>query len=109
MKGTLGPKMEMGARGVLALSDLTFADGDGSTPLLTVGRLELAGLDYAWPATATVDRVHMRKSWVRMERRAGGRAPPPPPPPPRPAGRPPPPPPPGGRTPPPPPPPPPRP
>jgi hypothetical protein len=75
MKGTLGPKMEMGARGVLALSDLTFADGDGSTPLLTVGRLELAGLDYAWPATATVDRVHMRKSWVRMERRADGSIP----------------------------------
>src|SRR5207244_13136880 len=76
MKGTLGPKMEMGARGGLALSDLTFADGDGNTPpLLTVGRLELAGLDYVWPATATVGRVHMRKSWLRMERRAEGRIP----------------------------------
>src|SRR5260370_37071147 len=86
MKGTLGPKMEMGARGVLALSDLTFADGDGSTPLLTVGRLELAGLDYAWPATAPVDRVPMRKAWVRMERPAARARPPPPPPPPPPAG-----------------------
>ncbi len=76
MKGTLGPKMEMGARGGLALSDLTFADGDGNTPpLLTVGRLELAGLDYVWPATATVGRVHMRKSWLRMERRADGSIP----------------------------------
>ena len=75
MKGTLGPKMEMSARGGLAFSDLAFADGDGSAALLTVGRLELAGLAYAWPATATVDRVHMRKSWVRMERRADGSIP----------------------------------
>ena len=75
MKGTLGPKVDMGARGALAFSDLAFADGDGSAPLLTVGRLELAGLDYTWPATATVDRVHMRKSWVRMERRADGSIP----------------------------------
>ncbi len=75
MKGTLGPKMEMGARGGLAFSDLAFADGDGSAALLTVGRLELAGLDYAWPATATVDRVHMRKSWVRMERKGDGSIP----------------------------------
>jgi uncharacterized protein involved in outer membrane biogenesis len=75
MKGTLGPKVEMGARGGLAFSDLAFADGDGSTALLTVGHLELAGFDYAWPATATVDRVHMRKSWVRMERRADGSIP----------------------------------
>ena len=75
MKGTLGEKIAMGARGALTLSDLAFADGDGSTPLLTVGRLELVGLDYTWPATATVDRVHMRKSWVRMERRADGSIP----------------------------------
>jgi uncharacterized protein involved in outer membrane biogenesis len=75
MKGTVGEKVEMGARGALAFSDLAFADGDGSTPLLTVGRLELTGLDYAWPATVTVDRVHMRKSWVRMERRADGSIP----------------------------------
>ena len=75
MKGTLGEKIEMGVRGGLALSDLAFADSDGSTPLLTVGRLELAGLDYAWPATVTVDRVHMRKSWVRMERGADGSIP----------------------------------
>jgi uncharacterized protein involved in outer membrane biogenesis len=72
-KGTLGPKIEIGARGGLALSDLAFTDGD--RPLLTVGRLEMAGLDYGWPATATIDRVHMRKSWVLLERRADGSLP----------------------------------
>ena len=72
-KGTLGPKPEIGARGSAALSDLAFTDGDRS--FLTVGRLEAAGLDYTWPATATIDRVHMQKSWVLLERRADGSLP----------------------------------
>ena len=73
MKGTLGVRTEFRARGTAALSDLAFADGD--RPALTVGRLEVAGLDFAWPATATIDRVHMRKSWVLIERRADGSLP----------------------------------
>jgi uncharacterized protein involved in outer membrane biogenesis len=72
-KGTLGAKLEIGARGRAAFSDLAFTDGNRS--FLTVGRLEMAGLDYTWPATATIDRVHMQKSWVLLERRADGSLP----------------------------------
>ncbi len=73
-KGTMnGDRTELTAKGSLALADLAFLDGD--RPILTVGRLELAGLDYAWPATATIDRVHMRKSWVLLERRPDGSMP----------------------------------
>ena len=72
-KGTVGSKVEVAAQGSLALAGLAFLDGD--RPVLTVGRLELAGLDYAWPATATVERVQMRKSWVLIERRPDGSLP----------------------------------
>jgi uncharacterized protein involved in outer membrane biogenesis len=73
-KGTVGGgKTELSAKGSLALADLAFIDGD--RPILTVGRLELAGLDYTWPATATIDRVHMRKSWALLERRPDGSMP----------------------------------
>ncbi|HXA96667.1 MAG TPA: DUF748 domain-containing protein [Candidatus Dormibacteraeota bacterium] len=71
--GTLGPRTEVRARGSVALSDLDFAAGDRS--LLTVGRLEAVGLDYASPATLTIDRVHMTKSWVLVERRPDGSLP----------------------------------
>lgn len=73
LKGALGPKTELGARGAVAFSDVAFRDGD--RPILTVGRLELAGLDYAWPATASIDRVHMQGSWVLIERRPDGSLP----------------------------------
>ena len=53
--------------------DLAFTDGD--RPVLTVGRLEMVGLDYTWPATAAIDRVHMKKSWVLIERRPDGTLP----------------------------------
>ncbi|HEX6082219.1 MAG TPA: DUF748 domain-containing protein [Methylomirabilota bacterium] len=73
-KGTVGGgKTELAAKGSLALADLAFIDGD--RPILTVGRLELTGLDYTWPATATIDRVHMRKSWALLERRPDGSMP----------------------------------
>jgi hypothetical protein len=72
-KGTLGSKTEAGAQGSLALADVAVRDGD--RPILTVGRLELAKLDYTWPATATIERVHMKKSWVLLERRADGSLP----------------------------------
>ena len=72
-KGTLGSTIEVGAQGSVALADVAFRDGDRT--ILTVGRLELAKLDYTWPATATIERVHMQKSWVLLERRADGSLP----------------------------------
>jgi uncharacterized protein involved in outer membrane biogenesis len=72
-KGTVGAKIEATAQGSIALVDVAFRDGD--RPILAVGRLELAKLDYTWPATATVERVHMQKSWVLLERRADGSLP----------------------------------
>ena len=73
LKGQLGETMQLNARGTAALGDLSFADGD--RPVLTVGRIETVGLDYTWPATATIERVHMKKSWVDIERRPDGTLP----------------------------------
>jgi len=72
--GTMGGgKTELNAKGSVGLGDLAFVDGDRS--ILTVGRLDLVGLDYTYPATASLERVHMRKSWVLIERRADGSLP----------------------------------
>ena len=73
LTGQLGERMQLTARGSAALADLVFADGD--RPLLTVGRIEAAGLDYTWPATAVVERVRMSRSWVHVERRPDGTLP----------------------------------
>ncbi len=73
LKGQLGETMQLNARGTAALGDLSFSDGD--RPVLTVGRIETVGLDYTWPATASIERVHMKKSWVHIERRADGTLP----------------------------------
>ncbi len=72
LRGRLGP-LELSARGTAALGDLAFMDGD--RPILTVGRIEAAGLDYAWPATVAVDRLSMKQSWVDVERRPDGTVP----------------------------------
>jgi uncharacterized protein involved in outer membrane biogenesis len=73
LKGQLGEPLQLNARGTAALGDLSFADGD--RPVLTVGRIETVGLDYTWPGTATIERVHMKKSWVQIERRPDGTLP----------------------------------
>ncbi len=73
LKGQLGEPLQLNARGTAALGDLSFADGD--RPVLTVGRIETVGLDYTWPATAAIERVHMKKSWVYIERRPDGTLP----------------------------------
>jgi uncharacterized protein involved in outer membrane biogenesis len=73
LKGQLGEPLQLSARGTAALGDLSFADGD--RPVLTVGRIETVGLDYTWPGTATIERVHMKKSWVHIERRPDGTLP----------------------------------
>ena len=71
--GTVGATIEVAAQGSIALADVAVRDGD--RPILTVGRLALAKLDYTWPATATIERVDMQKSWVLLERRADGSLP----------------------------------
>ena len=72
--GTMGGgKTELNAKGSVGLGDLAFVDGD--RPILTVGRLDVVGLDYTYPSTATLERVHMRKSWALIERRADGSMP----------------------------------
>jgi Domain of Unknown Function (DUF748) len=64
--GSLGPHVEVGARGTVALSDVTVADADRRS--LRVARVETTGLEYAWPATLKVDRLHVQRSLVRVER-----------------------------------------
>ncbi len=73
LKGQLGEPMQLNARGTTALVDVSFSDGD--RPVLTVGRIETSGVDYTWPATAVIERVHMKKSWVHIERRPDGTLP----------------------------------
>ena len=69
MKLALDP-LAVTARGTASLVDLAVADGD--RPILTVGRLETAGLDYTSPARVAVDRLRVEKSWARIERTADG-------------------------------------
>jgi uncharacterized protein involved in outer membrane biogenesis len=73
LNGRLGEPIELRARGSVAAADLVMAEGD--RPVITVGRIDATGIDYAWPATATIDRVHMKQSWVHVERRADGTVP----------------------------------
>jgi uncharacterized protein involved in outer membrane biogenesis len=68
--GSLGPSLEVRARGRAALSDLTMRDGDRR--VMRVSRVETTGLDYIWPATLAVDRLHVGRSRVRIERLADG-------------------------------------
>jgi hypothetical protein len=44
---------------------------DGDRPLLTAERSEVSGLDYAWPSTVTIDRLHVRKPWALIDRVSG--------------------------------------
>ncbi len=69
VRATLSP-LAVTARGRASLADLAVADGD--RPLLTVAGLETTGLDYAWPATVTIDRLRVRKSWAAIERLPDG-------------------------------------
>jgi hypothetical protein len=62
--------LAIAATGTLALADLAMADEQ--RPLLTLGRLEAAGLDYRWPATLLIDRLTTERSWARIERRPDG-------------------------------------
>ena len=44
-------------------------------PLVTAARIETTGIDYAWPATAKIDRVEIQKPTAVLERRADGTLP----------------------------------
>ncbi len=65
--------IEVTAKGTGALSDL--AMGDGDRRVLRVSRIETSGPEYTWPATLKVDRLHVQKSRVRIERQADGTVP----------------------------------
>ena len=61
------------AQGKADLRDLSLADGE--RPLVTAARIETTGIDYAWPATAKIDRVEIQKPTAVLERRADGTLP----------------------------------
>ena len=61
------------AQGKADLQDLSVADGE--RPLVTAARIETTGIDYAWPATAKIDRVEIQKPTAVLERRADGTLP----------------------------------
>ena len=69
LKATLEP-FSLTARGTAAIADMAL--GDASKPLMTAARLEATGIDYAWPATVTVDRVELQKPWAQIEQAADG-------------------------------------
>jgi hypothetical protein len=68
--GSLSPTAAITAHGRATLTDL--GAGDDSRRVLRVARVDATGLAYAWPATLTVDRLHVGRSWVRVERKADG-------------------------------------
>ena len=69
LKAALEP-FSLTARGTAAIADMAL--GDASKPLMTAARLEATGIDYAWPATVTVDRVQLQKPWAQIEQAADG-------------------------------------
>jgi hypothetical protein len=71
--GALTPRVDLKVRGTAGLSNVTFSEGNRR--MLAVTRLQVSGLDYAWPATARIDRFHVQGSWAMLERRADGTVP----------------------------------
>jgi hypothetical protein len=68
VKATLEP-LAIAARGTAALADL--AVSDAKQRLLTAAHAEVTGLDYAWPATVSVDRLRIQKPWALVDRVSG--------------------------------------
>lgn len=54
------------------IEGLQFAEPGGGPPALQVARIELNGLDFAWPARARVSRVVLTRPEVRLERERDG-------------------------------------
>lgn len=65
--------LALAAQGKADLQGLAVADG--TRPLVTAARIEATGIDYAWPATAKIDRIEIQKPTAVLERRADGTLP----------------------------------
>ena len=65
VRGDLEP-FGLGVRGTLVVNEAAIEDLD--RPLLAVERLELAGLDYRWPRSVTVEQLAVRRPWARVDR-----------------------------------------
>ena len=70
VSGALEPRVDVGVRGTAGVRELTIGERD--RPLITVARIDMAGLDYKWPTTVAVDRLRVERSWAMLERRADG-------------------------------------
>ncbi len=57
-------------RGSLGLANLAFLDG--TRPLLTVARVDAAGIDLQWPASLAIDRLRVDTPWAQVERNLQG-------------------------------------
>lgn len=56
----------LSVRGAVSAADVAFLEGD--TPLIRVGRVDVAGLDLRWPTLLAVDRLRVEAPWARIER-----------------------------------------
>lgn len=72
-KGALEPKIALTMKGTAGVRDL--AIGERDKPVITVARIDMTGLDYAWPTTVALDRLRVERSWALLERRADGAIP----------------------------------
>ena len=57
-------------RGSLGVANLAFLDG--TRPLLTVARVDAAGIDLQWPASLAIDRLRVNTPWAQVERNPQG-------------------------------------
>ena len=57
-------------RGSLGIANLAFLDG--TRPLLTVARVDAAGVDLQWPASLAIDRLRVNTPWAQVERNLQG-------------------------------------
>lgn len=64
--GPLAPAPRLSVRGDVGLRHLAVSDGQRT--VLTVERLDLTGVDAAWPDRLALDQVRMRGSWALIER-----------------------------------------
>jgi uncharacterized protein involved in outer membrane biogenesis len=60
----------LSARGSLGVANLAFLDG--TRPLLTVARVDAAGIDLRWPASLAIDRLRVNTPWALVERNPMG-------------------------------------
>ena len=58
------------ARGSVGVGDLALLDG--SRPLLTVKRVDAAGVDLAWPTRLAIDRLRVNTPWAEVARTPQG-------------------------------------